>query len=643
MHRPPMKRMNRLAPLFLVLGAISFPGSADEGRAADATDADQLAEESSPIAPAKTKDSRSRRVAIIGGGIGGSFVSKYLTDYDENCKIDAIDIFEPSPMSTAKSEAGVAVTTSSLSSSEDIGETRPTWQGSRVSSVTLSDGTVVELGASIIYDGNKLAVEMLQGDANLSAGRPFYPGDQKAKSEEGKPQKNGFGIYDGDGNWLLNTAAFGSALARKLCLLWRYNIDLFRISSAASEAVNSFDLIYQLLDSHEPATFALDTPDDIWEAVGLRRLSLVSYGEFLDAIGVCRDELPWWRSILPFQGCIRNELLSAVTINTYNQEVTRMNGLSGLVSFVPTKGELFSVKGGNYKLVESALNQARTRRKLQCGDGSKHEQQVRHLEREVTAVVGDLDQGMEVFSGEESQGHYDLVILAVPLQHCNIDFLITSHLDGAVLHPMPLGLDVADEEEETSEGQDIANIREHIASMLPSSAERPYMQVITTVLSNAILQTTYFNISSAEIPRSIYFTEKGKEHENVFTITHLTSDGVFKVFSQTELSLDDIANMFGPGAKIEFVQTWGGKHGGATPNFDGGGDASAPAPFLLYDGGKLTEGHGFGPALYYANAMESAVAAVEISAIGAKAVAKLCAARLELIAPRQNSLGGDEL
>ena len=633
--------MKRLASLFLSLVTLYFAASADEGRAADGTDADQLAAESSPIAPAKTKDSRSRRVAIIGGGIGGSFVSKYLTDYDEKCKIDTIDIFEPSPMSTTVSEVGVAVTAAPTSEESEI---RPTWQGSRVSSVTLSDGTVVELGASIIYDGNKLAVEMLQGDPNLSAGRPFYPGDQKAKSEEGKPQKNGFGIYDGGGNWLLNTAAFGSALTRKLCLLWRYNIDLFRISSAASEAVNSFDLIYQLLlDSDSPATFALDTPDVIWEAVGLRKLSLVSYDEFLDAIGVCRGELPWWRSMLPFQGCIRNELLSAVTINTYNQEVTRMNGLSGLVSFVPTKGKLFSVEGGNYKLVESALNQARVKRKQQCGDRSEHEQQVRHVASEVTAVVGDLDQGMEIFSGEESHGHFDLVILAAPLQHCNIDFLITSHLDGAVLHPMPLGFDIADDEEETSEGQDVSNIREHISSTLSPSAERPYMQVVTTVLSNATLQATYFNISSAEIPRSIYFTEKGKELENVFTITHLTSDGVFKVFSQTELSLGDVTNMFGPNAKIEFVQTWGGKHGGATPDFNGGGDASTPAPFLLYDGGKLTEGHGFGPALYYANAMESAVAAVEISAIGAKAVAKLCASRLELIAPRQNSLGGDEL
>jgi len=597
-------------------------------------DADQAV--TSPISPAKTKDSRSRRIAIIGGGIGGSFVSKYLTDYDEQCKIDAIDIFEPSPMSTAQSEAGVPVTAASSSSEDKI---RPWWQGSRVSSVTLSDGTVVELGASIIYDGNKLAVEMLQGDPFLSAGKPFYPGEQKAKSEEGKPTKNGFGIYNGDGNWLLNTAAFRSALVRKLCLLWRYNIDLYRISSAASTAVESFDLIYELLDSDAPATFTMDTPDVIWEAVGLRKLSLVSYDEFLDAIGVCRDDLPWWRKLLPFQGCIRSELLSAVTINTYNQEVARMNGLSGLVSFVPTKGSLFSVEGGNYRLVESALNQARATRRQKCIGRSEYEQRVRHIAREVTAVIGDLDTGMEVFSGEESQGNYDLVILAAPLQHCNIDFYITSHLDGVVLQPMHLGAI----KEEEGEGEEFKNMREHISSVPPSSAERSYMQVITTVLSNATLQETYFNITSAKIPRSIYFSDKGKELENVFTITHLTSDGVFKVFSQTELSAVDVIRMFGSSANVEYVKVWGGRNGGATPDFDGGGDASAPAPFLLYDGGKLTEGHGFGPALYYANAMESAVAAVEISAIGAKAIAKLCAARLELIDPHRSALGGDEL
>ena len=188
--------MKRLASLFLFLCAISSTVLADGGRASDNTDADQAGEVTTPIAPAKTKDLRSRRVAIIGGGIGGSFVSKYLTDYDENCKIDVIDVFEPSPMSTSESKTGVAVT--AASSSEEV-DTRPTWQGSRVSSVTLSDGTVVELGASIIYDGNKLAVEMLQGDPALSAGRPFYPGKEKASSEEGKTQKNGFGIYDGSG------------------------------------------------------------------------------------------------------------------------------------------------------------------------------------------------------------------------------------------------------------------------------------------------------------------------------------------------------------------------------------------------------------------------------------------------------------
>ena len=49
----------------------------------------------------------------------------------------------------------------------------------------------------------------------------------------------------------------------------------------------------------------------------------------------------------------------------------------------------------------------------------------------------------------------------------------------------------------------------------------------------------------------------------------------------------------------------------------------------MYDGGLgLAEG---GPALFYVNAIEAAAAAIEVSAIGAKATAKLVAKRLGLI------------
>lgn len=106
--------------------------------------------------------------------------------------------------------------------------------------------------------------------------------------------------------------------------------------------------------------------------------------------------------------------------------------------------------------------------------------------------------------------------------------------------------------------------------------------------------------------------------------------------------------VFGAGHILEYVQVWGGgengRNGGATPSF-GGGNNSEPLPFLLYDGAKHwgKGDSGDGPALYYVNAVESAVAAIEISAIGAKATAKLVARRLGLIRPRTDRGGHDEL
>ncbi len=92
---------------------------------------------------------------------------------------------------------------------------------------------------------------------------------------------------------------------------------------------------------------------------------------------------------------------------------------------------------------------------------------------------------------------------------------------------------------------------------------------------------------------------------------------------------------------LDHVQIWGGTHGGATPSFDGGRD-SYPLPFLLYDSARHW-GKSVGPALYYVNAIESALSAIEISAIGAESTAKLVARRLGLIRPMNDREDRDEL
>jgi len=48
-------------------------------------------------------------------------------------------------------------------------------------------------------------------------------------------------------------------------------------------------------------------------------------------------------------------------------------------------------------------------------------------------------------------------------------------------------------------------------------------------------------------------------------------------------------------------------------------------------------------AIYYTNAMESAVSAIEVSAIGSKSVAKLVARRLGMVHPATKKTSGEEL
>jgi len=99
--------------------------------------------------------------------------------------------------------------------------------------------------------------------------------------------------------------------------------------------------------------------------------------------------------------------------------------------------------------------------------------------------------------------------------------------------------------------------------------------------------------------------------------------------------------LFGSNHKVEYVQFWGGPHGGATPDYQGQGLATN---FLLYDGATGFSGVTSSGALYYPVAMEqSSLACMEIAATGAKAVAKLVAERVGLLERRIEEEVRDEL
>ena len=173
---------------------------------------------------------------------------------------------------------------------------------------------------------------------------------------------------------------------------------------------------------------------------------------------------------------------------------------------------------------------------------------------------------------------------------------------------------------------------------------------MTTIISNATLNSSHFGLNDDQWPRSILVSERGKSLEGLTTLTILSAEErLIKTFSTETLDNSTLSILFGPYHKVEYVQKWGGgkgeefsKYGGATPSFRGGINSES-LPYLLYDGamhyGKSTAG----PALYYVNAIESAASAIEISAIGAKSTAKLVARRLGLISPLDDTRTHEEL
>jgi|UniRef100_A0A8J9SMX8 prenylcysteine oxidase/farnesylcysteine lyase len=544
----------------------------------------------------------AQNIAIIGGGISGSFASKYLVSYDVNCSIDSISIFEAMP---ATRSANVTI-----APSDD-------WQGSRVSSVRLRDGSVVELGASIGYEGFHLILDMIRGDSSIKLGKPYNIGT----SEVDKRIRDGLGIFNGHGEWNLLTSREFKIIS-KLKLLWRYNYDLVKLSKFCRQALKKFADVPSLLASLEPNTF-FASPDALWDALGLKKAVHSSFDDLLDALAL-PSEVPWYKRYIPYQGSLRSELLTAINLVNYNQDNSQVNGIVGLGSFAATTGSLFSVEGGNHKIIQSATNQAISISLQQC-DGKA---QVQQVPKRVSTVVGGSATSFSLFSGQEKLGNFDIVVIAAPLQQAQIEFMVQSNFDKAVLQPMPLTELVDPDLRETKDGHAALPIR------LPDSAFRPYTQVVTTVLANATISEEHFNLSQEQLPRSVYTTSKGKASlHNITAITQLSSKGLYKIFSNDRLDGKVLMNLFGPHHVVEYVKFWGGASGGATPDYRGRGSS---VDFLLYDGAIGFDGNTVSGALYYPNAMEqSSLACMEISAIGAMAVAKLIARRLRLIMETQ--------
>lgn len=558
-------------------------------------------------------ESSSIRIGVIGGGISGSFVSKYLVDYDEDCALDELTIFDPNPL-------GEIMTKEKASD--------PNWQGSRVGTYQLDDGRIVELGASVLTDQFKYIIEMAEG-GNLTVGEPFTTGSKEG--DEGK--RDGMAIYSGNGDVILNTANTTSSTLYDL--IWRYNLDLLKIFRMTTKVIQQFDMLQEMLRESDRNFF--ESPMEMWQEVSLYSFTQMSLDELCDYLWVPK-ELPWWRRLAPKQGSLRSELLESLMLVNFNQDNSQINAVTGLGSFSSTShSKLHSIVGGNAQLISSAFDQAKSNRETKCRDKPNV---VSHSQQQIETVVGSLD-GFEVYAADGSMvGEYDIMVLAAPLSMARVEFLVKSHMDESVLQPMPLGGLVENPDEASIPDDHEGHIP--LPHHLSKAATRTYTQVVTTLVRYAELQVDYFSIDPEHTPRGVFTTRKGKAEEyNVTAISQISpKDSVYKVFSSQSLSLDVLQLFFGPSVEVEYEKIWGGVHGGATPDYQGKGDTTE---FLLYDGATGFSGHTNTAALYYPNAMELTFACIELSAMGAKAVAKLIAKRLEWVDEIDASNLGEEL
>lgn len=236
-------------------------------------------------------------------------------------KLDSVTLFEPSEAFSSSVSPGVTFPGRGLNEGVEF-------QGGRSMSLKLKDGTLVELGASIIYSGNALVKEMVESDPELTTYSPGQTCSDVHKDEKLDQTKHdmptGFGVWDTPYGFSILTSTM-SNIWTKFYLFYHYNIDLLRMSNAVSKVIKSFDQIYKNLESNHDNSF-FSSPDEVWHSVGLLGPSRISFDEFLDSIGISKDISSWFKLLNSNVGNLRKHLLASANLSNYNQNNSKMNG-----------------------------------------------------------------------------------------------------------------------------------------------------------------------------------------------------------------------------------------------------------------------------------------------------------------------------
>lgn len=240
--------------------------------------------------------SEKARVAVIGGGIGGSTAAYFLR---EELGDDAeILLYEKDRI------------------------------GGRVATVKVGD-RFYESGGSVLHPKNE-HIANLTSTLGLNRSKDF-------------PIPLTFGLYDGqDIVFQTHRYPFLSSFLNKLRFLWRYGFDLLNLDPWIDSLLKWYGKIY-------PAQRRKETYATVYELFHSKSAL------FDDLVSSTIDD---YMTHLGFGDSFRKELARIAMRTNYGQDLD-IQAFVGAISLAGAQGGLWSVEGGNFRVAEAALQESK--------------------------------------------------------------------------------------------------------------------------------------------------------------------------------------------------------------------------------------------------------------------------------------------
>lgn len=299
----------------------------------------------------KNDSKRRIRVAVIGGGIGGTTAALFLRE-EFGDEVD-IDVYENDRI------------------------------GGRLATIEMG-GRYYESGGSVIHPRNKYMANLTRF-LGLNVRKDF-------------PEPITFGLYNGNEIvFQTHRYPFFSSFVNGLRLLWRYGFDLLNLDPWINGVLSWYAKIYP---AQQTDKLAFSSVYQLFHGLSSLFDDLVSssIGDYLTKLG--------------FGRLFQNELARIAMRTNYGQDLD-IQGFVGAVSLAGAQGGLWSVEGGNYRVAEEALAKSKARLvKYRVTKVTEMKREGESTSYRLTAV-DEASAGLLSSASEESHD-YDAVVLAVP-------------------------------------------------------------------------------------------------------------------------------------------------------------------------------------------------------------------------------------